>query len=305
MTSAVILKKDVRLDVASIAPAFASMLDLTVQDARLLIRKVRGICVEHQEDARAQAISQAFTRIGIENEVIPQAEIPKAPIVRRVFNGTVEASGLQVICHPLRPAEQIAWESVHYVSIGVIATPKYDDLVASRGFGKMSPLWSELPHRALPLSGDEEAAVKRRVQKKPKLDKSDLRSLYRDHTEAYADIWTFGSPHRYRISRRDFNYSSLGTRAGRLSLENFRVLVSELFARMPKTLFTKMSREYALGAELYEIIFDNIEEFDRYSRWFLHQAAGPVPRPGVLMPEAGEQLLGPVVVPLDDVESLE
>jgi hypothetical protein len=305
MTSAVILKKDVRLDVASIAPAFASMLDLTVQDARLLIRKVRGICVEHQEDARARAISQALEKIGIENEIIPQAEIPKAPIVRRVFNGSVDASGFQLICHPLRPAEKIGWENIHYVSIGVIATPKYEDLVTSRGFGKLSPLWSELPHRALPLSGDEEAAVKRRVQRKPKLDKSDLRSLYRDHTEAYADLWTYGASHRYRISRRDFNYSSLGEQAGRLSLENFRLLVSEMFARLPRTLFTRMSREYAVGAELYEIIFDNIEEFDRYSRWFLHQAAGPSPKPGVLMPGAGEQLLGPVAVPLDDVEALE
>lgn len=305
MPSAIVLRKDVRLDVPSIADYYAKALDLNVQDVRLVIRKARGIFQEFQEEDRARAIAQALGKVGIEADVIPQANIPKAPTVRRVFNGSVGKSGLELVFHPMKPPVELRWEDVHFVSIGVIATPKYDEVVTAKGFGSYSKAFESLPHRELVLTADEETRVKGRALHKPKLLKGDLDTLYSEHTEGYADLWTYGSTHRFRVSRRDFNYGSLGKRIGKKSWNNFRILVSEIHARAPKALFTKMSKDYMLGAEFYEIIFDNLEEFDRYSRWFLHQAAGASPQPGVISPTASKDLLGPVVEPVDEVESVE
>ena len=88
-------------------------------------------------------------------------------------------------------------------------------------------------------------------------------------------------------------------------MENYRILANDLLARLPHALLTRISKDFLGGAELHEIIFDDEAEFERYTRWFVHEAAGPAPKPGVLAAGAGEQLLGPPVQPLDDVESLD
>lgn len=140
MPSAVLLKKDVRLDVPSVAPFLAEALQMQVHDARLIVRKARGIFQDHLEDGRARAIAAALGKLGIETTVVPQAEIPPVPHMKRIFGGKMDAEGFDMVLNPLRKSHRLAWADVHFVAIGVIATPQYEEYLTSKAFKSLPPI---------------------------------------------------------------------------------------------------------------------------------------------------------------------
>ncbi|MBI2922634.1 MAG: hypothetical protein HYY18_16400 [Planctomycetes bacterium] len=318
MPSAVILKKDVRLDVPSVAPPLAEALGMTLNDVRLIVRKARGIFQENLPEDRAQLIATLLDKLGVEAAVVPQGDLAAPPRVRTIIGGKLEADALLAVTNRLRRPEPLPWKNFHFLSIGIIATPQYEEFLTSKAFKELPPIWQiddveaktelrrKLASRALRKDAHEASAVKERARTKPKLDRKDLDALYRDQTHGYVDLWSFEPLARWRIARHEFNYESLGPRVKKTSVENFRTLVLELWGKLPRVLYTRIAKDYLHGAELHEIIFDNAEELERYERWFVYQAAGPRPRPGVLAPGVTEQLLGPeVIAPVDQVETLE
>ncbi|MEK7465987.1 MAG: hypothetical protein AAB074_01115 [Planctomycetota bacterium] len=317
MPSAVILKKDVRLDVPSVARPLADAQGLTLNDVRLVVRKARGVFQEHLDDARAKTVAELLNKLGIEAEVVPQAELAKPPRPRSVIGGQLQENAFQAHTSHLRTADPIPWKAIHFMSIGIVATPQYEEFLTSSGFKELPPIWAiddpevkdevrrKLASRALRRDQREATDVKERARTKPKLEKKELDALYRDQTRGVIELWSFEPLKRYRIARHEFCYDGLGARARKTSMDNFRILANDFFARLPHALLTKISKDFLAGAELHEIIFDDEAEFDRYTRWFVHQAAGPVPRPGVLAAGVGEQLLGAPCVPLDDLEAME
>jgi len=318
MPSAVVLRKDVRLDVPSVAPPLAQVLGSTLADVRLVVRKARGIFQENLADEKAQTITGVLNKLGIEAGVVPQADLPKPPRPKWIIGGRLEADGFHAVINPLKKPDVLPWSGFHFASIGVVATKHYEEFLTSQKFRDLPPIWTiddqeakqelrrKLASRALRREQPKAAAVRSAVHEKPKLDKKDLDALVRDQTRAYVELWSYAPLARWRISRHDFSYECLGPRAKKTSSDNFRLLVGDLYAKLPKVLYTKISKDYLLGAELHEIIFDNEEEFERYTRWFMLQAAGPRPRPGFLVAGVNEQLLGPVVsAPVDQVETIE
>ncbi|KAF0242858.1 MAG: hypothetical protein FD180_3709 [Planctomycetota bacterium] len=317
MPSAVVLKKDVRLDVPSVARPLAEAQGLTLNDVRLVVRKARGVFQEHLDDARARTVAELLNKLGIEALVVPQAELAKPPRQRSVIGGQLHADAFLAHTSHLRKSDPILWKDIHFMSIGIIATPQYEEFLTSSGFKELPPIWAiddqeakdelrrKLASRALRRDQREASEVKDRARTKPKLDKKELDSLYRDQTRGVIELWSFEPLRRYRIARHEFCYDGLGARARKTSMENFRILANDLFTYLPHALLTKISKDFLAGAELYEIIFDDEAEYERYTRWFVHQAAGPAPRPGVLAAGVGEQLLGPPCEPLDEVESIE
>lgn len=317
MPSAVVLKKDVRLDVPSVARPLAEALGLTLNDVRLVVRRARGIFQENVEDERARTVSGLLNNLGIETVVVPQSELAPPPRQRFIIGGQFSPDAFLAHTSHLRTPDPIPWKDIHFVSIGIIATPQYEEFLTSSGFKELPPIWAiddeetkadlrrKLASRALKRDHGQAIDAKERAKTRPKLDKKELDALYRDQTRGVIDLWSFSPLRRWRMVRHEFCYDCFGPRARKTSMDNFRMLANEVFERLPHALFTRISKDFLAGAELHEIIFDDEREFERYTRWFVHQAAGPSPKPGVLMPGAGEQLLGPVVVPLDDVESLE
>jgi hypothetical protein len=318
MTSAVVLKKDVRLDVPSVARPLAEALGFTLNDVRLVVRKARGIFQENLTEERAKTISDLLNRLGIAATVVAQSELPRPPRQRFIIGGHFDDAAFHAHTSHLRKPDPIPWKNIHFMSIGIVATPQYADFLTSSGFKELPPIWSiddqeakddlrrKLASRAMRRDGGEATQAKEKAKTKPKLDKKELDALYRDQTRGNIDLWSFEPLSRWRIVRHEFCYDGLGSRAKKTSMDNFRLLANEIYARVPHALCTRISKDYIAGAEIHEILFDDPDEYERYTRWFVHQAAGPSPKPGVLVKGATEQLLGPPhVEPLDEVESIE
>lgn len=317
MTSAVVLRKDVRLDVPSVARPLADALGMTLNDVRLIVRKARGIFQEHLEDERARTIASLLEKMGVEAAVVPQAELAKPPRHRSIIGGQLLPDAFHAHTSHLRKPDPIPWKNIHFLSIGIVATPQYEEFLTSSGFKELPPIWSiddqeakdelrrKLASRALRRERGEAGDAKERARTKPKLEKKELDALYRDQTRGIIELWSFEPLTRWKMLRHEFCYDGLAERAKKTSMENFRTLAVELHSHLPQALLTRIAKDFLAGAELHEIIFDNEAEFERYTRWFVHQAAGPAPKPGVLMPGVGEALLGPPVQPVDEVESLE
>ncbi|MCE9584948.1 MAG: hypothetical protein K8T20_20850 [Planctomycetes bacterium] len=318
MTSAVVLKKDVRLDVPSVARPLAEALGLTLSDVRLVVRKARGIFQENLTDERAKTIAGLLNQMGIDAAVVPQTELVRPPRQRFIIGGHFEEDAFHAHTSHLRTPDPIPWKNIHFLSIGIVATPQYQEFLTSSGFKELPAIWKlddqeakddlrrKLASRALKRDSGDAPAAKERARAKPKLDKKELDALYRDQTRGNLDLWSFEPLTRWRIVRHEFCYDGLGSRARKTSMENFRLLANEIYSHLPHALLSRISKDFLGGAETHEILFDDADEYERYTRWFVHQAAGPAPKPGILMPGAGEQLLGPArVEPLDEVESVD
>ncbi len=317
MPSAVVLKKDVRLDVPSVARPLAEALEQTLNDVRLVVRRARGIFQENLDDDRARTVSGLLNKLGIETAVVPQSELAPPPRQRFIIGGQLDKDAFLAHTSHLRKADPIPWSRIHFVSIGIVATPQYEEFLTSSNFKELPPIWAiddqeakddlrrKLASRALRRDHGQAMDAKERARTRPKLEKKELDALYRDQTRGMIDLWSFEPLARWRIVRHEFCYDCLGSRARKTSMDNFRMLANELYSRLPHALPTRITKDFLSGAELHEIIFDDEREFERYTRWFVHQAAGPNPKPGVLAPGVGEQLLGPAVQLLDDVESVE
>lgn len=296
---AVLLRKDVRLDVPAVAGPVAEALHVNIFDARRIVRYARGIVADQLDRPTAESLSAALARIGVDTVIAAESEFAVLIHPRRVVIADCGESALKVKSDFRREYEVIPWERVEFVSAGIIATAQYRDYLSSKSF-KLLPaihkiadddakkeLREKLAHKALER---RKVPGLTEIRSKSKLANEDLESLKSEQTDGFLDLLIAPTREHLRISRHDFRFDYLGTRARPRSLDNFKLLVRDAVAHARATLATSITQALLDGMEIHEIVFDTPKEFDKYNTWFLYmgqasaealRSAAPAPAPVV------------------------
>lgn len=290
---AVVFHRDLRLDVPGVAPAIAAALQRNIYDARHLARYARGIVAEELSREEADSLLACLSALGIESAIIRQETLPVLPVVKRVQAVDCRAHALAWKINLQQPLwGEIPWSQVVFISVGIVAAPHYRDFVTSNQF-KVVPslrriddpaLRKELKERLASRALRRETASEIDLSARKRIDDEELKTLYREQTFAYCDLLVADPVQRLRVSRHDCHFDYLAERMKPTSLENFRLMAEDLLTAAPGTHVPDLTRAYRDGIELQRILFDSIDEFERYERWSLYRAGQPGGAPAPATP---------------------
>jgi hypothetical protein len=279
----VVFDRDVRLDVPAVAREFAAATGRNLFDARVLARKARGIVAEDLPEETARRLEAALHRLGVGARVLASDAVPRFPKPLRAVSAVLDAGGAEFSTgHRGGNALRVSWAEVRCIACAVVARPSFRDFFETSTFACLPAL-----HRL----GDEEARgqIKQRLASRAlrreaareidlgpaaRVGVEELDALARDRTDGYLDLFV-GETLRLRVARHDFRFDALAPEPGSTSAHNFRRLLSEFVARCPGAAVPPVTRGFLDGVELLRIVFDCLDEFERYLRWWflLHAPA--------------------------------
>lgn len=295
---------DLRPEVPRLATVLCGVLGVTMTDARRMARYGRGIFLENLDPLKAQALLPVLKNMELECVSVPTASITRPPKFVRCVLVDPTGDTLRYKISFQRDYEHVPWEAIRFVSVGIVATKQFRDAMAGSVAGVLPVIYkvddpeakAELRDAIARRAGhrseeptevpkDGPAALKHEILEKgspaqeltelqrktrEKFLREELDTLYREQTDSYVDLYTIGMSGRYRISRRDFRFDYLGPRAKSTSLENFKTLVEDLLFRIPQVEVPPMTEKYRHLTDVRDVIFDTLDEFDRYNTWAFH-----------------------------------
>ncbi len=292
---AVVFTDDHRPDLETFAPELAELLGLSLIDARLRIRKGRGIFLDRLDETTARRVAGALTARGWTAEVVPQASLLRFARPARLFQVDCREDGFHYKRNMAEPFRSVPWDAVRLVHAGVVATPQYRDFVRSKTF-------QMLPTLARIDDPEARAQLKRAMAKKAMQREADapdappaegrpltpeaLAGLARDRTDAYVDLFVEGRQGFLRADRGQVILDYLGMRGSGNSLESFKRFAADVTERAAGALVTPLARQLLEGRDLPQLVFDDLAEYERYIAWFcLRNGVAPPAGGKVAVPE--------------------
>lgn len=281
---AVLLRKDVKLEVPAVAGVLADALRMTIFDARRIVRYARGIMLDAVDKATADQVVAAMARIGIDTLVAEEKDFAVLSRPLRVVIAECAETAFKLKTDFRRDWTVVPWEQVEFVSAGIIATAEYRDFLSSKSFKLLPPIYKIEDEEAKKELREKLAnqALKRQkiqggteIRRKNKLKQEDLEVLKGDHTDGIVDIMVAPNHEHFRISRHEFRFDYLGARAKARSLDNFKLLVQDLVTYAREALVSSITMAFLDGMEIHELVFDSPKEFDKYNTWFLYMGRAP------------------------------
>jgi hypothetical protein len=219
------------LRVEEVAPVLARVLGCPPLEARLRIRRSRGILFEGIEAEEARRIARGLAAEGVRTVVVPVAEVgplPEARLLRRIEPAP---TGLRV---RLRNGveETIAWERVAVIAtdgwtetVSVEreapgARPALPDILSRVALGAAGAALGGMTGFMIPAGAAPGSAPERRISRVEK-------------HRAILDLLLHGPADRVRAEAHDFDWSGLGPAMAPTGEANLRALVAMLAAALP------------------------------------------------------------------------
>jgi hypothetical protein len=300
---ALVFTDDHRPDLEGFAPVLADLLGLSAIDARLRIRKGRGIFLERLDEAAARRIAEVLEAHGAPAEVLPQERIARLPgRPARLFQADCRADALYYRRNVAESFRAIPWDGIRLVHAGIVATPQYRDFFQSSTFALLPALHriddAEARARlrlamARKAMRREEGAAPEALSDRSTLSPETLRDLCRNQTEGYLDLFVEDRPGFLRADRRQILLDYLGPRGETCSLKSFKRFVGDVATQAARAQVTPIARRLLDGEDLPRVVFDDLAEYERYLAWFCT-------RRGIAPPEGGKLLVPADTPPLPD-----
>ena len=276
----VILEEDVAVDARTMGPDLARILGNTVLEARLMIRKARGIFLENLPEDQAEDVADLLRINGVGARAVPAGKTPILPSPRRISHVERGQDGLRMVTAGTDDTDTLPWDRVDIISVGVVARPGSEDH------------FSHVPFEYVPslqqLDAEDRKTLRERViqrmdeapaREKGREDRSTYRLLedgWSEKVRVYADILTPGGEDWLRVSMSDFGYAQDADSVRMGGALGFGLLMKELGARRPEA-FTDLTRRIESGENVEGLVFTRIEEFHRYSMWWCLRKEDPDP----------------------------
>jgi hypothetical protein len=271
MSFTILLRRDVFVDPRRFVDVVAPAIGATKLEAKMVIRKGRGIFLENLEEEPAKRIAAALAEAGLENFVVAREEIPTLPAPRKIVQVERTDAALNFRAGGGDALEALPWDAIHLASVGVVARPEYKDHYAHVRFD-MIPAFREL--------GQEREIVREnlilKMQAAPRRDEakpSDGRSAWERIDErhgtkvrVYCDLVTEGLGQWLRASMDDLAYAypaqsvKLG---GCWAIEK----LFEDVKRQRLEALSEMTLKILDAGDISELVFTQVEEFNRYTSW--------------------------------------
>ena len=287
----ILLEDDLIVDPRKFGDVVAPALGVTKVEARMAVRKGRGIFLENLEEDHARRIAGELDRDGIKARVLPADEIPAFPPVRKVLQLEHGEDLLTYVLPGTRDQEAVPWEAVLVAHLGVVAKPEFKELFGHVPFKmipaihKMEGSERELIRENLILKMAGKPADNRlKNEKRPDSIFEEIEQKYAAKVKVYADLITadLGLWLRVPLDEIAYVYMAGGVRMG--GPWGFQMLVNDLKEKCAPA-FTEMTLKLLEATDIREHVFPQIEEYNRYAQW--------VALKRVLWPSAGSSSPSP------------
>src|SRR4029077_5827527 len=124
----ILLDADVLVDPRKYGDLVAPALGLTKVEARMAVRKGRGIFLENLAEDEAKRVVGELEKDGIKAHLCAAADLPPLPPVRKA---ALLEHGDELLTYTLpgtNERESIPWEAVLVAHVGVVAKPEFKEL---------------------------------------------------------------------------------------------------------------------------------------------------------------------------------
>jgi len=269
----ILLEEDVRVDPRKYGDVVAPALGLTKIEARMAVRRGRGVFLENVAEDQARRIVDELAKDAIQARVLAADEIPALPAPRKI---TSLEHGDDLLTYALPGTgerESVLWEALIEAHVGVVAKPEFKDLFGHVPFKMMPALHKmegaerELLRENLILKLEGKPLDDRpRNEKRPDSIFEEIEQKYGSKVKVYADLVTadLGSWLRVPLDEIAYLYMADAVRMG--GPWGFQMLVADLREKCAPAL-TEMTLKLLEAVDIREHVFPQIEEYNRYTQW--------------------------------------
>jgi hypothetical protein len=269
----ILLEEDVRVDPRKYGDFVAPALGLTKVEARMAVRKGRGVFLENIAEDQARRIADELAKDAIGARVLAADEIPALPPPRKI---TALEHGEELLTYSVPGTgerESVLWEALIEAHVGVVAKPEFKELFGHVPFRMMPALHKmegserELIRENLILKMEGKPIDERpRSEKRPDSIFEEIEQKFGSKVKVYADLVTadLGLWLRVPLDEIAYLYMAGGVRMG--GPWGFQMLVTDLREKCAAAL-TEMTLKLLEATDIREHVFPQIEEYNRYAQW--------------------------------------
>ena len=269
----ILLMDDVGVDPRKFGALVAPALGVTQVEARMAVRKGRGIFLENLAEADAKAIAEELGKEGIRAKVAAAAELPALPAPRK---GLMLDRGDDLLTWQdpgTKTREGAPWDAFLVVQVGVVAKPEFKELFGHVPFNMMPAIHKmegserELLRENLILKMEGKPADNRlRKEKKAGAVFEEVEQRFGAKVKVIADLITADLGLWLRVAMDDVAYlpAAGGVRMG--GAWGFQMFADDLAAKCPAAL-TEPALKLLRATDIREHIFPQIEEYNRVTQW--------------------------------------
>lgn len=267
-----ILEQDVPVDARKFGPVVQKALGVTAVEARMAVRKGRGIFLENLSEEHALHIAAELDKDGVRSHVVKSEEVPSLPPLKRAGHLEYGEDVLTYIPAGETSKESLPWDALLVVHCGIVARPQYKDLFHHVPFRMIPPL-----HK---LEGSERDVVRENLilkmssapppaVKKKGADESVFelaQAKFGGKVKVSADLVTADLGTWLRVSLDDIGYLRRADTVKMGDAWGFQMFVKDLRAKRAAA-FTEMTLKLLETVDIREAVFPQIEEYNRYLAW--------------------------------------
>ncbi len=296
----ILLEDDVPVDARKYGDIVAPALpELTRLEVKLAVRRGRGIFLENIAVSHARRIAAELGKDGIRAHVLPVVELPALPAPRRVNHLEHHEEILSYAPAATEGREALPWDALLVASLGVVARPRYQEMYGHIRFDaipaihQMEGLERDLVRENLILKMESGPPSRELSSKrKPESIFEEIEKKHGFRVQVYADLLTADLGTWLRIPMEEIGYVYLEGAVRMGGAWGFQLLVNDLKDKCAAAL-PPMALKLLDAADIKELVFLQIEEFNRYTAWcalkrsLWPNAASSSPSPGPPGPPTG------------------
>jgi len=272
-----VLKDDVAVDPRKYGPLIAPMLGITVVEAKMAVRRGRGIFLEDVPGEDARELAGTLEADGIGCWCVPSSALPSLRQPRRVTAVETTEEGVRCSLQGLQEPMVLPWERIGVVSIGMVLVPELQAEVAGVRTKDVAAIVRR-DQEMRDFVRDRLLAVLTRVDLSHEENApapaahhyffDQLRRKEAMQMKAFADLVSVDGSDWWRVSLEETTFIDRTTASteGPGSAGNF-MAVPVIYARRPDA-HTDRSRQLLQGGNVEQLSFRTVEEFNRYTRWW-------------------------------------
>ncbi|MBI2932148.1 MAG: hypothetical protein HYY16_10900 [Planctomycetes bacterium] len=274
----IVLERDAAVDARKYGDIVAPMLGVTRLEAKMRIRRGRGILLEDLGEEDARRLAEELLRDGIPVRCVRNEDLPLLPGPRKVIAVERSEATLRYRGAGDKDLCDLPWSDVDVVSLGAVALPEFQDLFPRIRFDAIPPLHRlegepgvrDLLRENLILKLNAPPVAERESGKpRPRSDETifdQLQARFDRKLRVHADIIDAARSVWLRLSMDDFAYAHAADQLKLGEAWGFHLFVQELRTRSARA-FTEISAKFQSGADLRDLLFLQLEEFHRYTQW--------------------------------------
>jgi len=269
----ILLEDDVAVDPRKYGALVAPALGVTVVEAKMAVRKGRGIFLENLAEDQARRLEEELRKDSIRARVVAREEIPALPVVRK--SAMLDHGDEMLTFQPPGSSEResIPWDAVLVAQIGIVARPEFKELFGHVPFGMMPAIHKmegserELLRENLILKMEGRPADNRlKSEKRPESIFEEIDQRFGTKVKVFADLVTadLGLWLRVAMDEIAYVYMEGGVRMG--GAWGFQMFVNDLRSKCAASL-TETALKLLEATDIREHVFPQIEEYNRVTQW--------------------------------------